>query len=202
MTMLSKLHRRLARLRRRRRTIRWGTGYSALLTALLWLLAALFLADWLLHMDVWARIVGMAITALCLIWVFRRYTLPWLGDGETEVDMALFVQQQHHIDTDLVAALEFERPEAPTWGSVQLEEQVIQQTAVMTQDMDVAEGLKQDNLRRRMTTMLFTAAAVAVAAGLFPNYARVFSTACCWAEATTPRKPPSWRWSSTATRST
>lgn len=51
MTMLSKLHRRLARLRRRRRFIRWGTGYSALLTVLLWLLATLFLADWLLHMD-------------------------------------------------------------------------------------------------------------------------------------------------------
>jgi hypothetical protein len=40
--------------------------------------------------------------------------------------------------------------------------------------MDVTEGLKQDNLRRRMTTLLFTAAAVAVAVGLFPGYARVF----------------------------
>ncbi len=174
MTMLSKLHRRLARLRRRRRFIRWGTGYSALLTVLLWLLATLFLADWLLHMDTRARIVGMAIAGVCLIWVFRRYTLPWLGDGETEVDMALFVQQQHHIDTDLVAALEFERPEAVTWGSVQLEEEVIQQTAEMTRDMDVAEGLKKENLRRRTTTLLVTAAVVAVAVGLYPDYARVF----------------------------
>jgi hypothetical protein len=174
MTLLSKLHRRLARLRRRRRWIRWGTGYSALLTALLWLLAALFLADWLLHMDVEARIAGMAIAGLCLIWVFRRYTLPWLGDGETEIDMALFVQRQHHIDTDLVAALEFERPEASTWGSVQLEEQVIQQTAELTRDLDVAEGLKRDNLRRRLTTLSITAAVIVVAAVLFPDYARVF----------------------------
>jgi hypothetical protein len=174
MTMLSKLHRRLARLRRRRRFIRWGTGYSALVTTLLWLLAALFLADWLLHMDVWARIVGMAIAALCLVWVFRRHTLPWLGGGETEVDMALFVQQQHHIDTDLVAALEFERPEAATWGSVQLEEQVILQTAAMTQEMDVAEGLKKENLHRRMTTLSITAAVVVIAVVLFPNYAWVF----------------------------
>jgi hypothetical protein len=174
MTMLSKLHRRLAHLRRRRRLIRWGTGYSAPLTALLWLLVALFLADWLLHMDVWARIVGMAVAGLCLIWIFRRQTLPWLGDGETEVDMALFVQQQHHIDTDLVAALEFERPEAPTWGSVQLEEQVIQQTAELTRDMDVTEGLKKDRLRRRMTTLLITAAVVALAVVRFPDYTWVF----------------------------
>ena len=174
MTMLSKLHRRMARLRRRRRWIRWGTGYSALLTALLWLLAALFLADWLLHMDVWARIAGMAIAGLCLVWVFRRYTLPWLADGETEIDMALFVQRQHHIDTDLVAALEFERPEASTWGSVQLEEQVIQQTAELTRDIDVGEGLKRDNLRRRLTTLSITTAVVLVAVCLFPDYARVF----------------------------
>ena len=174
MTILSKLHRRLARLRRRRRLIRWGTGYSVLLTALLWLLATLFLADWLLHMDVWARIVGMAIAALSLVGVFRRHTLPWLGDRQTELDMALFVQQQHHIDTDLVAALEFERPEARTWGSVQLEEQVIQQTAELTRDMDVTAGMKNDKLHRRTTTLLITAAAVAVAVGLFPDYARVF----------------------------
>ena len=174
MTMLSKLHRRLAHLRRRRRLIRWGTGYSAPLTALLWLLVALFLADWLLHMDVWAQIVGMAVAGLCLIWIFRRQTLPWLGDGETEVNMALFVQQQHHIDTDLVAALEFERPEAPTWGSVQLEEQVIQQTAELTRDMDVTEGLKKDRLRRRMTTLLITAAVVALAVVRFPDYTWVF----------------------------
>jgi hypothetical protein len=174
MTILSKLHRRLARLRRRRRWIRWGTGYSVLLTVLLWLLGTLFLTDWLLHMDVRARVVGMAISALCLIWVFRRHTLPWLGDGETEVDMAIFVQQQHHIDTDLVAALEFERPEASTWGSVQLEEQVIQQTAALTQDMDVTEGLKRDNLHRRQATLLITLAAAALAVGFFPDYARVF----------------------------
>jgi hypothetical protein len=174
MTMLSKLHRRLARLRRRRRWIRWGTGYSLLLTAVAWLLAMLFLADWLLHMDAWARIAGMAIAGLGLVWVFRRHTLPWLGDRQTELDMALFVQQQHHIDTDLVAALEFERPEARHWGSVQLQEQVIRQTADLTRNMDVTVGLKNNNLRRRMTTLLITAAVVALAVGRFPDYTRVF----------------------------
>ena len=116
----------------------------------------------------------MAIAGLGLVWVFRHHTLPWLGDRQTEVDMAIFVQQQHHIDTDLVAALEFERPEARHWGSVQLQEQVIRQTADLTRDMDVAVGLKNDNLRRRMTTLLITAAVVALAVGLFPDYARVF----------------------------
>ena len=130
MTKLSKLHARLRRLRRRRQSLRWGTGYSALVIAVLWVLVGTFLVDWLFHTNQLQRVVllvigrtgnhravGLLVAAAgIVVWAFRRYTRPWLGARESEVDMALMVERQKHIDSDLVAALQFESPEAPAWG--------------------------------------------------------------------------------------
>ena len=121
--------------------VRWSTGYLALIVAVLWLLIALFLADWLLRMDRTQRIVGMAICAGTLVWAVRRYTLPWLGQSESELDMALMVEKQRHIDSDVVAALQFESPEAPQWGSVVLEQAVIENTATLGERLEVTEGI-------------------------------------------------------------
>ncbi len=171
---LAKLHSRLRSLRRRRRLVRWSTGYLALVVAFSWVLMALFLADWLLRMDRPQRLLGMAICAGALVWAFRRYTLPWLGQSETELDMALMVEKQRHIDSDVVAAIQFESPEAPQWGSVALEQAVIENTAVLGERLDVSEGIPKEPLRHRFTAGVLTAALMGLGIWLFPDYAAIF----------------------------
>lgn len=173
-TRLSKLRRRLARLRRRRRSVRWRTGYTALLVAILWVLVGAFLVDWLFRMSPLQRIVAMAIGAAVLVWAFRRYTRPWLGKRETELDVALVVEREQTIDSDLVAAIQFESPEAAEWGSVVLEREVIDHTAELEGHLDVMRGVSRTRLRRRATLLAATCLLVALAAWRFPDHAAAF----------------------------
>jgi len=173
-TKLRKLHARLGALRRRRSSVRWLTGYSAMAVALLWLLVALFLADWLLRMNRPERIVGMVVCAGVLVWAFRRYTVPWLGHRETELDMALMVEKQQRIDSDVVAAIQFESPEAPQWGSVRLEEAVIDHTAPVADRINVTEGIPREALVRRMTALALTGVLLAIGVWQFPAYFDAF----------------------------
>ncbi|MFC1596804.1 DUF4175 family protein [Planctomycetota bacterium] len=173
-TKLSKLRKRLARLRRRRRSLRWRTGYTALFVALLWVLVGAFLVDWLFEMSPLQRIVAMAVSAAVFVWAFRRYTRPWLGRRETELDVALLVERQQTIDSDLVAAIQFESPEAAEWGSVQLEQEVIDRTAEMGNRLNVMQGFSRKPLRRRASVLAVTCLLVALGVWRFPDHATAF----------------------------
>ena len=87
------------------------------MVAALWLLVAFFALDVLFQMTVAQRAIVWLVVAAGTIWAFRRYTRPFLGVRETELDMALLVERQQQIDSDVVAALQFETPEARRWGS-------------------------------------------------------------------------------------
>ena len=104
-------------MKHRRWLVRLATAYSAVAVAALATLLVAMLLDWLLDMSMPQRLVAMGICFGTVLWVFYRYALPWLGHRESEVDMALLIEREERIDTDLVAALEFESPVAPTWGS-------------------------------------------------------------------------------------
>jgi len=173
-TRLSKLRQRLKRLRQRRRRVRWGTGYSALALALLWVLVAAFLADWFLELNRPQRLVAMAMSAAAFYWAFRRYTRPWLEQRETELDVALLVQRQQRIDSDLVAALQFESPEAPQWGSVELEQEVVGQVGELGGRLDVMQGFSRRELSRRTIALSATSVVLALAIWQFPGYAATF----------------------------
>jgi hypothetical protein len=174
MTKLATLHHRLATLRRRRRLVRVGAGLAAVGIALLWGLIALFLVDWLLHMTQAQRGLAMAIAAGGVVWALRRYAWPWLSYRETELDVALLVERQHQIDSDLVAALQFERPEAREWGSPQLEDQVIDYTADIGTRLDVRHDVPRKDLNRRAMMLAAMAVLFAGLMWLFPEYAVVF----------------------------
>ncbi len=174
MSKLAQLRARLLRLRGRRRNVRLAIGHSALAVAAAWTLAALFLADWLLEMNKPQRAVTLAVAAGVVLWAVRRFTLPWLGRRETLVDMALLVQRQEQIDSDVVAALQFESPDAAGWGSVQLEQAVIDRVAELGGRLKPLLGLPKDRLARRIAALAVTAAVLGAAAGRFPDHAAVF----------------------------
>lgn len=152
MSKLRALRSRLAGLRRRRASLRIATAVSAIALAVLWSLIVLFLADWVTEMDVLLRVVLLLAGAGAVAWAFRRYSLPLLQEQESELDMALLVERQAGItaESDLVAALQFESPEATDWGSPQLEDAVIDYVADHSQDIDVYQGMTAKPLFRRL----------------------------------------------------
>jgi hypothetical protein len=175
-TRLYDLHRRLLRLGRARDRFRRATAYSAVAAVLLGVLAVAFALDWCFqkNMDVWQRLFLLAVCVGVTVWAFRRFAMPWLRGRESELDMALLVERQEHVDSDLVAALEFEWPEAPSWGSVELEQAVIEQVAVQGKGFNVMRNLPRRELARRAKLLAAALAVWVVLVALAPQHVAVF----------------------------
>lgn len=174
MTSLAPLHRRLRRLVRRRRRLRWLAGLTPLATAVLWFLGTAFLLDWLLDLNRVQRLVLWGAGVATLVWAYRRYGWPWVQGKESELDVALWVERKARVDTDVVAALQFESPEAPGWGSVQLEQAVIEQAAQMAPQLPMDEGLPKKPIQRRTVVLAGTLAAALVIWAIWPVYVQTF----------------------------
>ena len=174
MRKLATLRRRLRALGRRRRIARWAHGYSALVLVMLWAVVGVFLADWALDLDPAQRLVALVAWVGVSLWAFRSLTLPWLGHRETELDVALLVEQQQRIDSDLVAALQFESPEAARWGSTQLETAVVDYVAEFGTHVDLRPGSSRGPLVRLGVALAATCLALSVAALIYPSHFRAF----------------------------
>jgi hypothetical protein len=138
--------------------VRWGNGFSLLATAAVTILVVAFLADWLLDMSRAQRFVLLAMVVGAGVWAFRRFTRPWLQQQEELVELALQVERRQGIDSDLVAAMQFEQTEAKSWGSPDLENAVISQVIDLSPRLNVFEGFSTQDFRRRV----FIAAAATV----------------------------------------
>lgn len=174
MSKLATLRSRLNSLRQRRAAMRWGNAWSALATGLLWVLVAAFIVDFQLEMTRPQRFVSLMFIAAAVWWVFQRFTRPFLGQRETDLDIALLVEKQQEIDTDLVAALQFESPSARQWGSATLEQAVIDYVADFGQTLNVFKGFDVTQLRRRAAVCGTTCLIVLVAMAVYPRHAATF----------------------------
>lgn len=173
MNKLRPLKSRLAALRRRRWLLRAGTAAAGLLVAILWSLAAIGLVDWLFEPDRLLRGVLLVAGLGAIAWSWGRFVRPLLGWRESELEMALLVERQQHIDTDLVAALQFDSPRSASWGSGQLQTAVIDYVAEFGREIDVFQGLSTRQSTRRLTLLATTVLALGVLAALFPEHALV-----------------------------
>ncbi len=173
--MLETLRSRLNRLRRRRAMVRKTTAWSAVVLAVLWLVAAVFVVDLLLFMDIPQRLVALCLSVLIVGWAFWRYTKPWVGVKEDLIDVALLVEKHQHIDSDLVAALQFQETEAADWGSPQLESAVISYVEEFSPSLDVFEGFTYRRFKRRLAWLAGTVAVLIGAVLIFPDYAEAFA---------------------------
>lgn len=173
-TQLGQLRSKLVRLQSTRKFVRWGNGFSLLATAAVAILVVAFLADWLLDMSRAQRLVLLALVAGAGVWAFRRFTRPWLQQKEDLVELALQVERRQGIDSDLVAAMQFEKTEAKSWGSPDLENAVISQVVDLSPKLDVFAGFSTQDFRRRV---FIAAAATAVMLGwaiALPGYFGAF----------------------------
>ncbi|MGZ0164840.1 MAG: hypothetical protein ACKVII_13035 [Planctomycetales bacterium] len=169
-TQLGQLRSELTRLRNTRQMVRGISGLSLLLQSALLILVSGFLLDWLLDMSTAQRCILLTLMAVILGWSFRRFVKPWFGQDDNLIELALDVEQRHGLDNDLVSAIQFEGPEAATWGSTQLESAVITQVAELTPKLKVFEGLSFADFKRRMIILALAVALPTLASGLFPGY--------------------------------
>lgn len=180
MTQLTVLRRQLSALRRRRRWVRWLTAYSALISAVIWAIVGIFAVDvfffevFSVVLDVPQRVILMVIGATSTFAAFYFLTRPLVGVRETTEDMALLVERNQQIDSDLIAALQFESPEAVNWGSPQLVHAVIDYVAKAGRAINVFDGFSVEQMGRRLLTLSITVGTLIALHVLFPNHLNVF----------------------------
>lgn len=171
---LGLLRQRLAALVRRRSLAAWGAGLSAWLLAVGWILLAVFFLDWSLALDRLQRLLLLAVAVGGAAWTFRAWVLPLFGRHESEIDAALMVEKQQGIDSDLVAALQFEADPARDWGSPELRKAVVKYVAASAQEIDVFAGFSYGPFPRRAAFLAATALGVVALVLLAPGYLETF----------------------------
>lgn len=139
-----------------------------------WLLFAAFWCDWSFDLPMTLRGVVLLAWVTAGLWAIRKFAWPLVTIHETEQDVALLVEQQHKIDTDLVAALQFEQPQAATWGSSRLEQAVVDYVAEFSPSLNVFDGFTYGALPRRATALVVTLLVVIGVVVAFPMHAAAF----------------------------
>src|SRR4051812_6593708 len=119
-SQLSLLRSRLTSLRQARAVTRAASAWMALGSGILMALFGCLALDYLFRLAIAERIVVIVMAIVAMGWAFWRFTWPLLGHRESEEQLAIVVERQNEIDSDLVAALQFESAQAATWGSPQL----------------------------------------------------------------------------------
>ncbi len=170
---------RLSGLRRARAVYRAGSAWSAIGASVLISLLGVFLVDFTFNLSVVERIVVLTLGAAAVSWAFWRFSWPLLWHGESEMEMALLVERQHQIDTDLVAALQFESTQASSWGSPQLKSAVIDYVATALPTIDVFRGFDREQLVRRLGLLAACAAIVLLIAAVAPRHMAAFANRIC-----------------------
>ncbi len=173
-TKLATLRSQLGSLRQKRAAVRWGSALCAPLAVALWLLVAAFLCDWSFNLPVGLRAVSLLAWIASGIWAIKRFAWPLVKVRESEQDVALIVEQHHKIDSDLVAAIQFESASAKTWGSSRLQMAVVDYVAEFSPSLNVFEGFSYRPLPQRATVLGITLVVVLAAALAFPGHATAF----------------------------
>lgn len=175
MSPLLPLRSGLRALGRRLWALRVGTLTGQL--GLLWLglAAAIFLFDFLVEPS---RVIRAPLSALLIgtgVVVLVRVAREAFRRQPTFVELALRLQRYHHIDSDLVAALQFEQPQARQWGSQELQAAVIARVAETGSQLNPAGIVSRRPLTVWLGTLLVVLAGVSLVVARYPQHARVFA---------------------------
>ncbi|WP_254508651.1 hypothetical protein [Anatilimnocola floriformis] len=174
MTRLSTLRAQLTALQQARWLVRAAVAVAALVIAALWALVGILVLDLLFELPPPQRVVVIVIALGVVAWAGIRFTWPLLQVRETVEDMALLVERQQKLDSDLIAALQFEKPGSEDWGSHQLRGAVIDYVANVGSQLNVFEGFSRAQMIRRGTILGVTVMLLIVAAIIYPLHAGRF----------------------------
>ena len=179
--MRSKLDRvqsRLAASCRRRWLARVIEGSISWTLALLAALVVDFLCDWTFRFSFAQRVLLLAVFLLLALWTLRRFVWPAVASRESILELALAVERRRGIDSDLVAALQFEsasaRNQSGMWGSAQLQSAVVDSVAQLGDSLQVDDDVTGRRLRRKVIPLAVAAGVLLCAAAIFPDHSQAF----------------------------
>lgn len=170
---LAALRSRIAQVGRRRRGVRRLSAASRIVLAILLAAGALFLVDWMFAPGRVARLIMLLVAAAAVARVFWRRVRPGLAARETEAEIALLIEKQHGIDSDLVAALEFANGSTAP-GSADLRGAVVDYVAEFGRTWQMPREAIDPKLRRRLGWLALAVAGVAAAVVVRPDFAAAF----------------------------
>lgn len=127
---------------------------------------ATFAADYAIRLSLAARGAMVCVWAGAAVWFGRRWLVSRWRSRESTVEMALRIERQQRLESDLVAALQFESPIARRWGSAELQRAVIDYVAEFAKTLRLPRGRP-------------TSAAIAWAAGFLMAAAAWFALFVC-----------------------
>ena len=171
---LTRVRNQLSASCRRRWLARVIDGCVVLALALLAALVVDFLCDWTLRFSFAQRAFILAVFLLLKLAGLRRFVWPAVISRETVIDRALAVERRRGIDSDLVAALQFESTAARTWGSSQLQAAVVDSVAGLSESHLCDEEPSDHVLRRKATPLAVAAGIILCAAAFFPAHTKAF----------------------------
>jgi hypothetical protein len=170
---LTALRSRIARVGRRRRLMRRLSAASRMALAGLIAAALLFLIDWVFAPGRLVRLLMLLVAAAAVARVYWRRVRPGLARRESEVDIALLIEKQQGIDSDLVAALEFATGRAAP-GSPGLRDAVVEYVADFGRTWQMPREAVDPRLRRRLAWLGLAVAIVGGAVIVRPDFATAF----------------------------
>lgn len=171
---LAMIRQRLAAVRRVRRRRRFIAGWATLLIILAFVVITVFVCDWLFALPPLLRLASMVAATAAAAWTARRHVLPWFTGRESDLDLALEVERQQGLEGDLVAALQFDSPEAAAWGSRALRGAVVDYVATFGREWEIPRRVAGATPLGRMTAAAVLVAGIITACLLRPDFARAF----------------------------
>lgn len=172
---LSLLRLRLARLGRMRSILRVVAAWAAVGACILLVGLAVFAIDFWFRLAVGERLTILLLGAGVTGWTFWRFARPLLRQAETLTQTALFVERQQRIDSDLVAALQFEDMPGLANESRQLAGAVVDYVVAASPSIRVFHERVPVDVGRRVLLFIGCLTVVLLLASLAPRHAAVFA---------------------------
>jgi len=156
---LAQIHDAIDRLRRLRSVVRIGSAACVVVFVALAGLWCLFLLDVAFHAGRFERALLLLLLLGAVAYAVYRFLLPALRTTEDDSALALVIERQQGIDTDLVAAVQFADRDRPQFGSPSLRDAVVAYVEEVLPGLDLLEGF---NARALRPYVFAAAAAVAI----------------------------------------
>ncbi|MDA1049014.1 MAG: hypothetical protein O3C40_00840 [Planctomycetota bacterium] len=154
--------------------MRWQTVVSRTLVGAVIAVVALLLIDFSFRLETAPRAMVILVAVAIVVWRALRRIVPPLLCHETVVDMALLLERTHGVDSDLVAALQFDAAANERVGSPELQQAVIAQAAKVSETLDFRAAVPQGDARRSAWYAAIAVLTVAVGWFAFPDHAGAF----------------------------
>ena len=174
MAQLATLQSGLNRVKRFRTSVRLGSAWSVVLSALLWALLSASLLDVAMRMGKLERVIVLFGVVGFVVWLVKKYLLPAMQVRDEMIALALMVERQQGIGSDLVAALQFSDRKRNQYGSGDLRQAVVDYTDEVSEGLDYLDGFDKRQLHQRLIVLVATILFVVTPVIAWPGHAQAF----------------------------